>query len=381
MASRITTLLTAAALAVLVPLSSASAAAPVPSKALVTAGVPAVTAAHANGTATFGIQPKPNPTERAAFSYNATAGASVRDTVVVSNFGDQPLTLHVYANDAINTTDGGFDLRPSADAPKDAGGWVKFDDGKPFQTVPPKSKVEMPFTLSVPANASPGDHAAGIVAALVMPSTDAKGNRVNVEQRVGSRIYLRVAGGLTAQLSVTHASVDYHGTWNPFGSGSADITYLITNTGNVRLGAAQSVHVTTPLGGTVTATGLKDFEQLLPGNSVRVTTKVTGIFPAFSATAHISVEPKALPGDLDPKAIGTEGTADMTPIPWPDLLVLVLVLGLGFLWLRRRRRMHLAPAAPAPKPVKTAAERAAAKSAAVKAAKATTENESVEQVL
>jgi hypothetical protein len=330
-ASRITTLLTAAGLAVLIPLSGASAAAPV--------------AAHANGTATFGIQPKPNPAERAAFSYNATAGASVRDTVLVSNFGDQPLTLHVYANDAINTTDGGFDLRPSADPPKDAGGWVKFDDGKPFQTVPPKSKLEMPFTLTIPANAPAGDHAAGIVAALTMPSTDGKGNRVNVEQRVGSRIYLRVAGDLKAQLSVTHAAATYHGTWNPFGSGSADVTYLITNTGNVRLGAAQSVHVTTPLGGTVRAEALKDFEQLLPGNSVRVTTKVTGIFPAFTATAHISVDPKALPGDLDPKAVGTEGTADMTPIPWGDLLLLILVLGLGFLWVRGRRRARSAAGA------------------------------------
>jgi len=332
-ASRITTLLTAAGLAVLLPLGGVSASA-----------APAPVVGHAAaGTATFGIKPKPTSPdpkgERAAFSYSATSGANVRDTVVVSNFGEQPLILHIYANDAVNTTDGGFDLRPSAEAPKDAGGWVKFDDGKTFQTVPPKSKLELPFTLGVPANATPGDHAAGIVAALTMPSADARGNRVNVEQRVGTRVYVRVSGDLKAQLSVTHASAKYHGTWNPFGSGSADITYVITNTGNVRLGAAQSVHVTTPLGGTVRADALNDFEQLLPGNSVRVTTKVRGIFPAFSATAHIDVDPKALYNDIDPKAVGTEGTVGMTPIPWPDLLLLLLVLGFGFLWLRRRRRL------------------------------------------
>ncbi|NUR58609.1 MAG: DUF916 domain-containing protein [Catenulispora sp.] len=347
MASRITTLLTAAALAVLVPLGGASAAAPAP--ATVPATVPA--AAHANGTATFGIQPKPDPNDpngRAAFTFSATPGAAVRDTVVVSNSGDQPLTLRVYANDAINTSDGGFDLRPSADPAKDAGAWVKFDDDKRFQTVPPKSKLELPFTLSIPANATPGDHAAGIVAALTMSSTNGQGNRVDVEQRVGSRIYLRVSGDLLARLSITRVETTYHGTPNPFGSGSADISYLITNTGNVRLGAAQSVHVTTPLGGTVRADGLKDFDQLLPGNSVRVTTKVTGIFPAFSATAHISVDPKALPGDVDPKAIGTEATAGMTPIPWTGLLLLILVLGLAFRWLRGRRRARSATAAPAP---------------------------------
>ena len=333
MASRISTLLTAVGLAVLVPLSSASAA-PAPARV----PPPGLVATRAAGTATFGIQPKPNPNERAAFSYTANGGATVRDTVLVSNFGDQPLTLHVYANDAINTTDGGFDLRPSAEPPKDAGAWVKFDNGKPFQTIAPKAKLELPFTLAVPANATPGDHAAGIVAAVTMASTDGRGNRVNVEQRVGSRIYLRVTGDLKAQLSVTHASATYHGTWNPFGSGSADITYLITNTGNVRLGAAQAVHVTTPLGGTVRADGLKDFEQLLPGNSVRVTTHVKGIIPAFSATAHIDVDPKALYGDLDPQAVGTSGTAGMTPIPWTGLALLLVVIGFGYLWLRRRLR-------------------------------------------
>ena len=369
MASRITTLLTAAALAVLVPLGAARAAAPAPAQAAAQAAVQNTAqdtvqntaqdtvhaAAHGNGTATFGIQPKPDPKERAAFTYNATPGASVRDTVIVSNAGDQPLTLRVYANDAINTTDGGFDLRPSAETATDAGAWVKFDDAKRFQTVPPKSQLEMPFTLSIPPNATPGDHAAGIVAALSMSSTNSQGNRVDVEQRVGSRIYLRVAGDLKAQLAITHVAATYHGTWNPFGSGSADISYLITNTGNVRLGAAQSVHVTSPLGGTVSATALKDFDQLLPGNSVRVTTKVTGIFPAFSAAAHISVDPKALPGDVDPKAVGTEATAGMTPIPWTGLLLLILVLALAFLWLRRRLRARPAPAAPAPAPAKPSA--------------------------
>jgi Bacterial protein of unknown function (DUF916) len=356
-ASRISTLLTAVGLAVLVPLGSASAAlAPAPAPTRVAA--PGLVATSAAGTATFGIQPKPNPKERAAFSYSADPGATVRDTVVVSNIGDQPLTLHVYANDAINTGDGGFDLRPSAEPPKDAGSWVKFDDGKPYQTVAPKAKLELPFTLAVPAAATPGDHAAGIVAALTMASTDARGNRVNVEQRVGSRIYLRVAGDLKAQLSVTHASATYHGTWNPFGSGSADITYLITNTGNVRLGASQAVHVTTPLGGTVRADGLKDFEQLLPGNAVRVTTHVKGIVPAFSATAHIDVDPKALYGDQDPKAVGTSGTADMTPIPWTGLAVLLLVIGLGTVWFRGRRRARPARPAPQPSVAESAAEKA-----------------------
>jgi hypothetical protein len=320
------------------------------------------------GTVTFGIQPTPtsNSDQRAAFSFNATPGASVQDSVQVSNFSNQPLMLHMYASDAINTPEGGYDLLPSDQAPRDVGTWVKFQDPKPFQTIPPKSHVIFKFNLVVPATATPGDHAGGIVAAYTTASTDSHGNRVNVEQRVGSRIYLRVQGLLRASLAINKAAVTYHGTWNPFGSGSATVTYLVTNTGNVRLIGKQSVHLTDMFGGSVNADALADLQQLLPGNTLRVTTTAHGVTPGFNIDARISVDPAAMPGDLDPKVDPVTGSASTTAIPWVDILGVLLIAGLGFLFLWRRRgaRTPLVPAQPA-RPA-SMAEKAAVRSTAMK---------------
>lgn len=132
--------------------------------ALVLALVPAlfsVPAAHATPAptedrkSTFGVQPAgpKEPDARAHFSYGVTGGAAVRDQIAVWNYGDEPLALAVYASDAVNTADGGFDLLPAGVAPKDAGSWIKLEKDK--VTVPPKSNVIVPFTVSVPAGSPP----------------------------------------------------------------------------------------------------------------------------------------------------------------------------------------------------------------------------------
>lgn len=69
---------------------------------------------------TFGVQPASpkEPDARAHFSYGVTGGAGLRDQIAVWNYGDEPLTLAVYASDAVNTADGGFDLLPAGQAPR-----------------------------------------------------------------------------------------------------------------------------------------------------------------------------------------------------------------------------------------------------------------------
>ena len=80
----------------------------------------------------------------------------------------------------------------------------------------------------------------------------------------------------------------------------------------MRLTAKQAVHVTSMLGGSVPSEALKDMEQLLPGNSIKVRTTLKGITPSFVSTAHVSVDPAPVPGDLDPQVVA------VTPPPrWP----------------------------------------------------------------
>ncbi|TGJ94378.1 hypothetical protein DLJ96_19990, partial [Actinotalea fermentans ATCC 43279 = JCM 9966 = DSM 3133] len=80
----------------------------------------------------------------------------------------------VYASDGVVTADGQFDLLPAGATPVDGGAWITLGEGDtagPTQRVEvaAESSVTVPFTVAVPADATPGDHPAGVVAALARP--------------------------------------------------------------------------------------------------------------------------------------------------------------------------------------------------------------------
>jgi hypothetical protein len=314
--------------------------------------LPGASAGSASSTtATFGVQPATGdkPDSRAKLTYSATPGAQISDHVAIQNFGTAPLQLHVYANDAFNTSDGGFDIQAAAIAPTDTGAWVHLTGN--FITVPARSQVIVPIKIVIPSNASPGDHAGGIVAGLTRITTDAKGNRVNVEERVGTRIYIRIPGALDAALAVTGVRTTYHGSWNPFGTGSATVTYTVRNTGNVRLGAAQHVRVSSLIGGSRESAPLADIKELLPGQQLTLSAQVSGVLPSVMSTGRVTIDPYALPGDIDPKGSSASASAATAAMPWALLILLALLGGLAFRRLRARRGgTPAAPAKPSPKP-------------------------------
>jgi len=308
---------------------------------------------------TFGIQPSGprKPDLRPDFSYSATKGAVARDYVAVSNYTGAPLTLRVYASDAFNNSDGGFDLLAASKAPTDVGSWVRL--GKTVLTLPGQSRTILPFTLAIPANAEPGDHAGGIVASLSTVRTDAKGNRIRVDLRVGARIYLRVAGPLHPKIIVSRMTSAYHGTLNPFGAGSVTLTYTLRNVGNIRLGLRQAAQVYNFLG-SAHAQGLRNLRELLPGNAWTVTTVLPGVAPGFLSSANVTADLVSLPGNVDPALPSVAHTGSLWTVPW-TLLAIVLVLiagGVAVILLRRRRKRSRGDTTPPPT-VKKAATRTA----------------------
>jgi hypothetical protein len=269
----------------------------------------------------------------------------VRDFVAVSNVSEIPLTLKVYASDAFNTPEGGFDLLAAGKPSVDAGAWTKIAQDSVI--LAPRSTSIVPFTLTIPANATPGDHAAGIVAALTTEQTGTNGQRVSVEQRVGARIYLRVTGPLTPRLSITGLDGDYAA--KPFGRGDATVSYFVRNTGNTRLSGTQRVRISTPWGSTVDADPLPPLTELLPGGALKVTTTVHSLLPAGWLTVTAHADPAAIAGFPDQQADAAEATLTLSAVPWAILAALaVLLLGILLVVLTRRRRRRTPPAVPEP---------------------------------
>ncbi|GLZ62357.1 DUF916 domain-containing protein [Micromonospora sp. NBRC 107095] len=297
--------------------------------------------------ATWGVAPSSakGPNGRPAFTYKLDPGATVTDYVAVTNHSVRPLTLNLYASDAFTTGQGGFDLLAGGQKPTDVGTWVRFTGGT--VTIPSTSRVDIPFTLTVPSNATPGDHAGGIVASLAATAPDAQGNRVAVDHRVGARIYLRVSGELQPAMTVDNLRVRHTGSLNPLAGGTLTATFTVRNTGNVRLTGRPTLTVAGPFGLGRRSTDGAALPEILPGGELTTTVRMTGVPPLFRLTVSAAVTPAAV-GDqvLDPQPQSGTARATAWAVPWPQLALLVLLalIGWALTAARRRRARQLARA-------------------------------------
>lgn len=289
-------------------------------------------------TVSWSVQPSTadGPDGRTTFDYALEPGESVEDVVRVNNFSDEPQVFHVYSQDAINTPEGAFSLLEGAEEPTAVGAWAAVDQAE--VQVPAGGHVDLPFTLTVPANATPGDHAGGIVASLTDVRTDGNDNQVLVENRVGTRVYLRVGGELAPSLRVSAVTSSFDGGWIPFVGGDLTTTYTIENTGNMRLGGTQRVEVDGPLGIGARTVDLGELPELLPGQSFTLTTEVTGVQRLGRLTATLLLDPVALDGaEGDPEPSSVSGAGGSWALPWPEIVVLLIIV-LIIVLLRRRSR-------------------------------------------
>jgi uncharacterized membrane protein len=258
--------------------------------------------------------------DRSSYSYSVNPGGAVRDGLVVANRGKDQL-----------------DLRNHTDKQLGVGAWVR--GATATISVAPGKTAQVPFTVAIPQNATPGDYVGGIVTTLTQPD-DAAG--INVERRLGIRIKLRVSGELKPALSVEKLHVDYQGTMNPFGKGHGTVSYTIHNTGNATLSAQQAVAAEGLFGWFHTnAAGIAAPPELRPGESWKVSVPLKKVTPAFdlSVTATLTPLLTDAAGSTTPLKPVTASIHAMT-IPWPLVVLLVLVIALiaGAVRLSRRNR-------------------------------------------
>jgi hypothetical protein len=298
--------------------------------ALAFLGAGAVPAA-ADGDASWTVGTAANDfgSGRQNYAYTLDPGGRLEDGLVVVNHGTTPLHLAVYAADGF-TKGGRLDLVAKDAKSTKVGAWVHTD--RPDMTVRPGASLTVPFTVTLPGDAAPGEYMGGVV-------TQVDGGR-----RLGIRIRLRVGGSLKPSLSAENLHVRYSGTPNPFGTGDATVTYTIHNTGNAILTARQAVSVSGPFGRLrVRAGRIDDSPQLLPGDTWKVSVPVRGVAPAVRLTGTVTLTPLLTDaaGSVAPLA-AAKTTAHGWTAPWALLVLLValcVVAGLAF--RRRRRRTRL----------------------------------------
>ncbi|WP_157099659.1 COG1470 family protein [Microbispora sp. ATCC PTA-5024] len=299
-----------------------------------------VSAAPAAADTTWSVVPADanGPDGRSVIDIELPGGQQVTEHIAVINRSTQPVDFAIDAGDGYLTAKGYFDMRPSDATPTDGGAWIKVPDKV---TIAAGATAVVPVTVSIPPNATPGDHPAGVTASI-----DTISGQVRVQNRVGVRLNIRVTGTLTAKVAVTGVSTDYTWSWNPFAPGTVEVTYTLANTGNLRL-APDSRILTSTLAG---QTGWNDTSEakareIMPGGSRTFTAHVTGTWPLGPIGTTIMAIPypagRHLPG-ITAERIAIDTT--LWAIPWPQLALLTLLI-LAFLTVRltstrRRKRIE-----------------------------------------
>jgi len=288
----------------------------------------------------FAVEPSgPQGTgSRDYFVYSLKPGQGLQDTVGVSNFFDQPITYKIYATDAYNTPgDANFALLAEGDAPVDTGTWIKLPVTE--YVVQPGQRADIPFTITVPPDATPGDHAGAVVARPVLPEQPAtSGQGLNVQRRIGARVYVSVDGPRQPALSIESLAVSHDSSFGSFGRGPATVSYVVRNIGNTRLKPQAFLAVKGPLGITAADTFPRDIPELLPGGTFQVDQTLDSVAPL----GHLTVEVTARTVGAD--AVSVTRTESFWAVPWLGIL-LVVALVLVVRWRIRRRRRRRAPSA------------------------------------
>lgn len=274
------------------------------------------------------------PDGRVSFRLELEPGAVHEDHIVVTNFSTHPATFALRAADGTLGPDGVFTVVRRAEASQAAGTWIEVADEV---TVDGGVSVVVPWRLTVPTDALPGDHPAGIVASL---ASGADGE-IAVDTGVGARVHLRVGGDVVPAVVLADVRTAWTPSWNPLEPGVLELHWTVVNEGDVRLGASQVLDVVGPLGSDpgVARQVLASQPELLPGHSGTFRASVEA-WPLGRLAATLTSTPTVLGEDRVDAPLRTH-RADVVvwAVPWVHVGGLLVLLACGAaLVLRRRRR-------------------------------------------
>lgn len=311
----------------------------IPTQAAHLAPAGAVATDTADPTVTWAVQPadEDGPDGRRFMELELDPGAVVTEHLAVRNFGEDPVTFALSAADGYLTERGRFNMLSDDEESVDGGTWIDVQESV---TVPGGETTVVPFTITVPADATPGDHPAGIAASIQSES-----GTVGLQSRLGFRVMMRATGEVQPVLTVPEVKASYTPSWNPFAPGEVRVSYDVANEGNVRLGADSAVETSALFGLATQEAAAEPMPEILPGGSMSRTVEVDQVWPLGPVTTTVTVTPVPVAeteidaAELEP--VTTTVTTWAIPLPQLLLLAILLVLFLGIRDERRRRRKRL----------------------------------------
>ncbi|MFI1017610.1 hypothetical protein [Streptomyces sp. NPDC020965] len=238
---------------------------------------------------------------RPAVYAEGAPGAVLEDGLAVTNPGSEPLTVRLRTADAGTTRTDARAPRPGPDP--------LITLATRGITVPPRTRADIPFSVTVPARAVPGDQPTSI-------TVSAAGREVRVP------VHLRVTGPALAALTVEDVSVTRGGT----------IRYTLVNRGNTTLRPKVTITADGLLGEVLRRTPRALPAELAPARRVTLTER----WPDPPSLDSVDVRVEATAG----AEVRGRGTASATFVPWLPVSAAAALLAAAAGALRFAVRRH-----------------------------------------
>lgn len=187
----------------------------------------------ANGIISSTIKnPDPYSGNQSWFRYYESPGNVVKDSLILRNLGDQPITIKIYATDATANQAGSFSLKMDGEEQKGIGAWTQIS--KSEATLLPNQSEEIPFQINIPKELSPGQYFGGIVneeitAGPCGPYQQVSGfcqGNIQIKTRSGNRVYLTIPGEVKQDIKLTNFN------WKQAGK-IIHFNFTFVNNGNI----------------------------------------------------------------------------------------------------------------------------------------------------
>ncbi len=193
-------------------------------------------------------------------------GQTIKAQISLRDISSSPLIVSAQINDFIAAGEDGTPkilMEDDGDNPYSIKGWVN-----PLATMRlvPKEIKNLPITIKIPANASPGGHY-GVVRFTATPP-ELEGTGVSLSASLGALVFITVNGPVNESMGIESFTIEKDGsTGTIFESTPLTFTQRIKNDGNIHDQPAGQVVITDMFGNKVAAVNVNlPPRNILPGS-------------------------------------------------------------------------------------------------------------------
>jgi hypothetical protein len=239
------------------------------------------------------------------FDIKAEPGQTIKLTASIGNGSSIPVKAIIYAADVYSAPNGGFAMK-DAEAPRSgATTWLDF----PTQTRDFKASegFDQDFTVTVPADAAPGQYLAGLAIETAESRAVSGGVAIRQKTRLATAVLITVPGAITPGFAARDLAVVINGQ-------AESLVGTIENTGNIKVRPEGDITLADASGKTVATVPVK-MGSVFAHDATTFDVLLTAPLPEGDYTANGTLKDPETGATAEIKDVQVTAAAPAAPSP------------------------------------------------------------------